>query len=248
MTTGTIHLAKGAHAPPADDCGNPERCLFEWYNWIARHQHTDGRPPGVSPLLHQFGMRLNDLLPDDKRQELRDLLPNGGPSPLDGTEDDGLDEARVMMAANWALHTGARTWLAAAGLTDETSALDAIPPITDRATLNAALPAIRDLRDRLWAKRAALYTDLRAKVRAKLAESKPVAAAVAAAAAAAAAAADDPWSDTYNRVYKPAYAAAKKAIEDKHGPTIAAIEDSAIALYRAMIRPVLDPPAEPALD
>ena len=78
MTTGnkTIVLYKGNH--DAAECADGKRCLFEWYNWLTRQQDTDTCPPGVSPLLHIFGTRLNDALPDDRRQELIFALPNGG--------------------------------------------------------------------------------------------------------------------------------------------------------------------------
>lgn len=88
----TITLAKGGH-DGEDSCGgSPQRCLFEWYSWLTRDEHTDACPPGVSRVLHSFGIALNDLLPDDRRQELVRYLPNGT-SPLAGT-DDGRDEAR----------------------------------------------------------------------------------------------------------------------------------------------------------
>ena len=50
-----ITLAKGAHD---DTCDDPQRCLFEWYNFLTRAKHTDACPPGVSPILHRFGMQL----------------------------------------------------------------------------------------------------------------------------------------------------------------------------------------------
>jgi hypothetical protein len=255
-----ITLAKGNH-PGEGTCDNPERCFWEQYNWLTRQKHTDSCPPGVSPVLHAFGMRLNDRLPDAKRQELKRFLPNGT-DRLAGTAHDGKDETRAMIAANWALHTGARAWLTAAGMDDETAAIDAIAPATDRAALIAARPAIRDLSDRLWDKRAAAYAGLRAKVRAKLAETGSAAAAAAAAADAvadaaavadavadaaaaavavaaevadAAAAAAANWSATYSKTYKAVYDAAKKAVEDKYGHTIAGIQDSAIALYDVLI-------------
>ena len=37
----TIVLAKGSHPEQEEDCGDPQRCLFEWYNWLTRRQHTD---------------------------------------------------------------------------------------------------------------------------------------------------------------------------------------------------------------
>jgi hypothetical protein len=179
-----ITLAKGSHAPPADDCTAPEGCIFENYNWRTRHVWTDDCPPGVSPVLHKLGIRLNDTLPDDKRQALKAYLPNGT-SPLAGTRGDGLDDTRVAMAVDWALHSCARAWLAAGGL--DTAALDAIPAITDRATLLAARPAIREIRGQLLDRRHAIYADLRSRVRdqvrATLAASKPADADAVAAAA-----------------------------------------------------------------
>jgi len=86
-----ITLYPGGHAD--EQCRNGERCLFEWYNWLDRRSNTDSCPPGVSPLLHSFGMTLNDRLPDGKRQQLAILLPNGV-SPLAGTAGDGHDERR----------------------------------------------------------------------------------------------------------------------------------------------------------
>jgi len=69
MTANPITLAKGSHEYDGTD--NCPRCLFEAYNLITREQFTDERPPGVSPALHVFGMRLNDCLPDDIRQRVR---------------------------------------------------------------------------------------------------------------------------------------------------------------------------------
>ena len=75
-----------------------------------RDEHTDACPPGVSRVLHSFGIALNDLLPDDRRQELVRYLPNGT-SPLAGT-DDGRDEARGYLALDWLIRTYLPTWLA----------------------------------------------------------------------------------------------------------------------------------------
>ena len=103
MTTDltAITLAKGDHD---GDCDNPERCLFEWYNWLTRQQHTDSCPPGVSPVLYAYGVRLNDCLPDDRRQELRRFLPNGD-DRLAGTAGDGKDETRSLIALDWLIRT-----------------------------------------------------------------------------------------------------------------------------------------------
>jgi hypothetical protein len=44
-----------------------------------------------------------------------------------------------------------------------------------------------------------------------------------------------PWRTTYSKTYEAVYPAAKKAVEDKYGPTITEIQDSAIALYDVLI-------------
>src|ERR1700722_1823647 len=101
MTT-TIRLAKGNHQyDGTPDC---PRCLFEAYNLIKRQQFTDDRPPGVSPALHLFGMRLNDALDDQARQALVRYLPNGD-DPLNGTADDGREETRGYIALDWLIRT-----------------------------------------------------------------------------------------------------------------------------------------------
>src|SRR6266545_6820347 len=96
----TLVLYSGSHTggPPPGTPGC-KMCLFEAYNAIqsppdAPQQITDERPPDMSPVLHRMGMRLNDALPDDKRQKLKRFLPRGGHSPLAGTRDDGLDGQR----------------------------------------------------------------------------------------------------------------------------------------------------------
>ena len=139
MTRTDIVLYKGAHSDT--ECADGQRCLFEWYNWLARQVNTDTRPPGVSPVLHQFGMALNDRLPDSKRQELAVLLPNGT-SPLAGTETDGRDETRGYMALDWLLRTFAPAWLDLAGLAGEASALRDFRRVADLAAAQAIRPHV----------------------------------------------------------------------------------------------------------
>jgi hypothetical protein len=101
-TRPAVTLAKEAHKfDGTDDC---PRCLFEAYNYLKRREFTDSRPPGVSWVLHQFGMKLNDCLPDTARQSLVRYLPNGS-DPLDGTDGDGRDETRGYMALDWFVRT-----------------------------------------------------------------------------------------------------------------------------------------------
>jgi hypothetical protein len=133
----TITLAKGQHD---DACVNPQRCLFEWYNWLTRDQHTDECPPDVSPVLHRFGMELNDCLPDDRRQELVRYLPNGT-SPLAGTRGDGKDEARSYLALDWLVRTYLPAFLDVAG--QDSVTVRSLGPIVDMASAEAAGPVVR---------------------------------------------------------------------------------------------------------
>ena len=246
MTT-TITLASGSHPAPAPDCANPQRCLFEAYNWLDRREHTDACPRGVSPVLHAYGMRLNDALPDDRRQELRRYLPNGT-SPLAGTAKDGKDTTRGYIALDWLIRISTPAWLDLAGLTADAAALRDLRRVDGSAAVKAAGPVVRDARGHAAAAAAdadAAYTDAYAAAAAAAdaaytayaaaaaaaytadtaytAYTAADADAYAAAAAAAAAAADAIAADAY------AYAAAA-------ADAIAELQASAIRLYDVLVR------------
>ena len=198
----TITLAKGAHP----DCDDPQRCLFEAYNWLDRGQHTDSCPPGVSRVLHTFGMRLNDALPDEARQELKRYLPNGT-SPLAGTAGDGKDETRSYIALDWLIRTYTPAWLDLTGLTEEAAALRDLRRIADLVAAQSAGPVVRD------------------------ASTKAAAAGDAAGAAARAAA----WAAARDAAWAAAGAAAGAAAWAKLAPTVAELQQSAIDLYDVLI-------------
>ena len=190
LDPATLRLAKGSHAdgpPPGDpDC---EMCLFEAYNVLLvppdrrpDAELTDDRPADVSPVLHAFGMRLNDILDDDRRQQLKIYLPNGV-SPLAGTYRDGLDETRQWMAADWAVRTALPIWLDAAGVGDRAGQLRALPRIVDRASSVDARPLVRTVADEAYERRRAWRKELKAKIAEELAGRRADAAAVAVAAA-----------------------------------------------------------------
>ena len=87
LSLDTLHLDKGAH-----DSRDEGVCIMEAVAWYASEDHSDA-PKCVSPVLRVFGANLNDVLPDDRRQLLRPLIP-----VLVGTTEDGQDEARSYMA------------------------------------------------------------------------------------------------------------------------------------------------------
>src|SRR6266498_2343815 len=212
----TLVLYSGSHTggPPPGTPGC-KMCLFEAYNAIqsppdAPQQITDERPPDMSPVLHRMGMRLNDALPDDKRQKLKRFLPRGGHSPLAGTRDDGLDGQRGRLATDWVLRTATPLWLDAADQPEWASRLRELGPTTDQDSYDAAWSVAREIRDEARTLRGERLKKLRTK-----------ALAAAAAAAAAGAAAADKWA-TY---------------QQRYGPTIAAVQDSAIDLYTRLVNP-----------
>ncbi len=198
----SITLAKGSHD---GDCADPQRCLFEWFNWITRHVHTDDCPPGVSPVLHAYGIRLNDILPDDKRQQLRKYLPNGT-SPLAGTAGDGKDETRGYIALDWLIRTYLPEWLDLAKLTAEATALRDLRRIADLVAAKAARPAVQAAYDNAYKARTAAW------------------AAEAAGAAWAAEAAGGAWA-----------AEAAGGAEAALKPTVDQLQQSAIDLYDVLI-------------
>jgi len=257
MTT-TITLASGSHPAPAPDCANPQRCLFEAYNWLDRREHTDACPRGVSPVLHAYGMRLNDALPDDRRQELRRYLPNGT-SPLAGTAKDGKDTTRGYIALDWLIRISTPAWLDLAGLTADAAALRDLRRVDGSAAVKAAGPVVRDARGHAAAAAAdadAAYTDAYAAAAAYTDAAYAAAAAAAdtaytaytaadaaaytAYAAAAAAAAAD--ADAYAAAAAAAAAAADAIAADAYAyaaaaaDAIAELQASAIRLYDVLVR------------
>ena len=210
----TLILARGSHQPPSEDCDTPERCLFEWYNWLTRHRHTDARPPGVSPFLHRFGIALNDILPDDRRQELRRFLPNGT-DRLAGTERDGKNETRGYIVLDWLIRTWTPAWLSLAGLNGEAAALRDLHRITGLITAQSAGPVVRHAHEKATAAWAAAWAASQAAAGAAAWATARAAARTAAGSAARSAAWDAAW--------------------DAVAPTVTELQVSAITLYDTLI-------------
>jgi len=129
-----IHLFYGSHGTRLEGV-----CLLEAVAWWAEEEHTD-HPACVSPALAAFGRRLNDILPDGKRQELVRYIPL-----MAGTAGDGKDGARVFMAADWAVRTCTPMWLELADLAAEAAALRALPRVTSIATARIAETEVRKI-------------------------------------------------------------------------------------------------------
>ena len=187
LNLDTLKLAVGKHNNR--DTGV---CLLEATAWFAGEPNTD-HPKCVSAYLGAYGRALNDRLSDENRQKLIPFIPR-----LVGTANDGKDDIRQWMAADWAIRVATPRYLDAANMPDEAALLRALPPIVDRATADAARSTARGVRDAAWAARAAARADLVRRVKEELqkrgltnnaVEAAAVAEAAAAAVAEAAAAA-----------------------------------------------------------
>ncbi len=233
-----IRLSTGSH--PAPTGPDDEMCIMEALAYVRGIPHTD-HPACVSTYLGAFGRTLNDRLPDDARQQLVRLIPL-----LPGTAEDGLDERRRWIAADYSTRALAPKWLDRAGLTGHAETLRSLPPIVNRDTYNGAYSAASAARDAAWELRCQRFDTIRARVCEALAECPAVAVAVAAAAAAAAAvaAAADAAADAaaagederYWAVRDAVYAKVRALYEEWHAGLITESQSDAIALYERLIR------------
>lgn len=121
-------------------------CLMEAAAWFASEPHTD-HPTCVTSVLARMGRTLNDNLPDERRQELKMLIPR-----LVGTAGSaGLDETRRFMALDWLVRTYLSEWLQAAGKQEQADAFKNLPPITSAPAAkqaNAVAESVRDEADK----------------------------------------------------------------------------------------------------
>jgi hypothetical protein len=180
-----LHLDSGGHSGIDEGV-----CLLEAVAWFANEPHSD-HPSCVSPYLAAYGRRLNDVLPDDRRQELVPLIPR-----LAGTANDGKDFARRALALDHVYRVAAPRWFDLAGFNAQAAALRALPADLNPADIDRARALCREVSHEAWPKRQTFRQALRDAVynavKAKLAKpAAGVAAAVAAAAAGVAAVAAD---------------------------------------------------------
>jgi hypothetical protein len=240
----TLTLAKGAH-----DCDDPAACLMEARALLLGRKKTDDRPPGTSPILHNFGISLNDAMADEKRQQLKRFLPRDGVDPLGGTEGDGQDEARGYLALDWLVRTYTPAFLdlrpELAGVAAE---LRSLRRIVDLSAAQSAGPVVRSAKSKATAGDTAGAAVRDAAWAAALAAAGD-AAGDAAGAAVRAAAGDAAGDAVRAAAWDAALAAAGAAAGDAAGaaagdaaraalaPTVDRLQDSAIELYAAMINP-----------
>ena len=147
-----ITLAKGGHDSPEQGL-----CLMEALSFVRGIPHTD-RPPCVSSLLGEMGRSLNDVLPDDLRQQLIPVIP-----ALPTTAGDGHDEMRSYMALDWLIRTWLPAWLDLVPATREDARkLRELGRIVDLVAAERAGPVVRASRKNAAAAGAAARDAARA--------------------------------------------------------------------------------------
>jgi len=153
MTTEAIDLDSviletGAHDSPSDGM-----CVMEMVSYIAREPWSD-HPSCVSPVLGAFLRSWNDGLNDDDRQMLKPYA-----AKVIGTANDGRDEERAWMCADWLIRTHLPTWSDLAGIREHASTLRALTPITSTENVMNAQAALAAARAAAWAAARAAALD-----------------------------------------------------------------------------------------
>lgn len=139
-----LMLDKGGHRSRNDGV-----CATEAIAWLAGEEHSD-HPECLSPILGAFLRGWNDAVDKDQRQELKPYLPR-----CIGTADDGNDELRGWMAADWLVRTYTPAWLELAGIKDSAAALRSLPPLRDLGSTKRARKVIDVAREEAAAARDA---------------------------------------------------------------------------------------------
>ena len=86
-------------------------CLLSAISWLV-YADLDDHPPCVSEVIAELARNINDLLPDDERQELKEYIPR-----LVGTADDSVvEDERVLFLNRYIIDKLFPLGLASAGL------------------------------------------------------------------------------------------------------------------------------------
>ena len=101
-----LRLSRGRHPNPEDGV-----CFYEAVAFFAGEPHSD-QPKCACPVLTSYGIKLNDRMPDDIRNEL--LVPLIG--QVAGTRDGAAEQERTEFLAMWAVNKIAPIALRAQGI------------------------------------------------------------------------------------------------------------------------------------
>jgi hypothetical protein len=132
-TTWPLKLSRGGHKPTDN-----KACLLEAVAYVAGEPWSD-RPACASPVLITYGQRLNDVLPDDLRQQLIPFIPR-----IVGTAGDGKDERRSYLALDWLTRTWLPAWLRLVpACVSDADAIAGLPPVVDLESAALVGEAVR---------------------------------------------------------------------------------------------------------
>ncbi len=144
----SIVLMKGIHQSRKEGV-----CALELVAWMAGEKHSD-HPVCVSPVLGDFCRNWNDNLDDATRQKMKPYLKR-----LIGTAGDkSADLRRSWMAFDWLTRECGPAFMdLTPALHASAAALRALPEITGKETLDAAMPTIEAARQKSDAARDAAW-------------------------------------------------------------------------------------------
>jgi hypothetical protein len=117
-------LKSGSHLPDG------EFCVMEAVAYVAGEKWSDS-PECASPSISGFLRCWNDGMNDEDRQMLKPFIPK----LVNSRGSDDLEQRRYMLAFNWAIREMVPSWLDAAMLHREASALRDLREFTDPAQL-----------------------------------------------------------------------------------------------------------------
>ena len=224
----TVFLRSGAH-----DTFENGACLLEAVSYVAGEPFSDS-PSCVCPVLAAFGRSWNDTLDDEARNRLlKPFIPR-----LIGTKSTSeVQDARVFMAADWAVRTFTPAWLRKAGLAEDAAALEALTALSSVDLCKAAMPVISKARSSAAAAGVAARVAARAAAEDAVQDAAWDAARVAARVATGIATWDATWDAAgvaardAARAAADAAAASRDALQD----TVVELQASAVELLDRMI-------------
>jgi hypothetical protein len=224
-TTWPLKLSRGGHKPTDN-----QACLLEAVAYVAGEPWSD-QPACASPVLITYGQRLNDVLPDDLRQQLIPFIPR-----IVGTAGDGKDERRSYLALDWLTRTWLPAWLRLVpACVSDADAIAGLPPVVDLESAALVGEAVRAAVVGARAAWAAAGAAVWAAAWDAAGAAAGAAAWDAAAAAAWAAVRAAAWDATGAAAGAAAWDAAGAAVRAALAPTVTELQTSAIALLDTMI-------------
>ena len=138
----SLVLRSGSHSDFEGFTVNPPVCLWEAIGMSRNLNQTSDCPEDVSEILFLFTVSMNDMLPEARRQRLKDYRQS-----LLNTSGNPVADSKVMyLAADWLVRTYLPAMLWVAGFEVPSEALAGSNEITSLVTLEDTAGAIAEAR------------------------------------------------------------------------------------------------------